>query len=549
MAHFKLKSLVFIMLFFALFLNANAVMGQDWYEKTNSANFNARYGHTSLEFNNQMYVIGGTDGTNYYNDVWRSSDGETWTNLGNASFSVREGHSAVVYNNQIWVIGGKNSSGNVLKDVWVSGNGTTWTQAGGTIPWSGRSHHTSVVYDDGSGDRIFVIGGVDNFGNGFPEVWDTNDGNVWNQRTNAAAWGNRSRHASEVFGGKMWVIGGELNFLPTNDVWSSSDGINWTQETANAIWTERMNHTSFVYDSKLWVLGGAKGLNGLSDIWYSSDGKNWNQKLSNGIFGGRHSHTSLIFNDGIENRMWIIGGIVPGNGNMNDVWFSSDFKGNYKLDYFNMEYLSGKNVEVTLECSCKLYGTGTCGSSVDVSIKIVDLDFLYKKSTPWYKGTLSCQLGTGKQKFTVAGNYNMSTYRRYFLGTADIFNNIPSDFLCTFADCFKMKILSNGKSKWYPGPFGMADMPNDGTSTYSKIAVEDYENAVNDLVDSATKDVFEQNTTATRITETASPKTIETKSTDSVSTKTIDSKSITKTTNSKRTATKTKSLAINKNFR
>ncbi|KAK3575720.1 hypothetical protein CHS0354_030052 [Potamilus streckersoni] len=74
-----------------------------------------------------MWVIGGYDGSEKYddfekyggsekkkkkkNDVWKSSDGITWT-LVNASagFSARYQHTAVVYDSAMWVIGGYDGS-------------------------------------------------------------------------------------------------------------------------------------------------------------------------------------------------------------------------------------------------------------------------------------------------------------------------------------------------------------------------------------------------------------------------------------------------------
>ena len=47
--------------------------GGGWQEATSSANWPARYAHTSLVYDNKMWVLGGYDGSNYLNDVWNSS--------------------------------------------------------------------------------------------------------------------------------------------------------------------------------------------------------------------------------------------------------------------------------------------------------------------------------------------------------------------------------------------------------------------------------------------------------------------------------------------
>jgi hypothetical protein len=68
-----------------------------------------------------MWVIAGTtDGTTCLNDVWHSTDGASWTEaVANAAFPVRQIHTSVVYNNKMWVIAGENSvSPYILNDVW-----------------------------------------------------------------------------------------------------------------------------------------------------------------------------------------------------------------------------------------------------------------------------------------------------------------------------------------------------------------------------------------------------------------------------------------------
>ena len=57
--------------------------------------------------------MGGSDGSSNFNDVWSSSDGATWDLVtGTAGWSARTGHTSVVYNNQIFVMGGYGSADN-----------------------------------------------------------------------------------------------------------------------------------------------------------------------------------------------------------------------------------------------------------------------------------------------------------------------------------------------------------------------------------------------------------------------------------------------------
>ena len=142
------------------------------------------------------------------------------------------GHSSVVFNNKMWVIGGSGKN-----DVWSSTDGTTWTQVSTGAQFSPRSDYTSLVFDN----KMWVIGGSDN--GVWPandDVWSSVDGKTWIQSTAGTKFSARETHTSLVFNNKMWVIGGinyypppGSNFLPRpdyrNDAWSSTDGDTWTQ--------------------------------------------------------------------------------------------------------------------------------------------------------------------------------------------------------------------------------------------------------------------------------------------------------------------------------
>jgi hypothetical protein len=182
-----------------------------WTQATAAAAFPARMFHSSVVFNDgsgeKIYVIGGQifDGTTAVtNDVWSSSDGITWTVVTPAAgFAARQYHSSVVYNNKIWVIGGQTSGGNV-NDVWYSPDGANWTQATAAAAFPVRNGHTSLVFDNGGGSRMWVIGGAG--AADYNDVWSSADGVTWTQATAASGWTGRKWHSSVVYGNKMWVI-------------------------------------------------------------------------------------------------------------------------------------------------------------------------------------------------------------------------------------------------------------------------------------------------------------------------------------------------------
>lgn len=92
-----------------------------WTEVNAGAEWRERYGHTSVAMpDGSILLMGGDDGYNYNNDVWRSTDyGATWTRVDeSADWSGRYGHTAVVLpDGSVILIGGKSGSA-YMYDVW-----------------------------------------------------------------------------------------------------------------------------------------------------------------------------------------------------------------------------------------------------------------------------------------------------------------------------------------------------------------------------------------------------------------------------------------------
>ena len=155
--------------------------GISWTRATNNAGWAARYSHSSVVFENKMWVLGGYDGIrpNYRkNDVWSSVDGTNWDSSYGCCRLVygRFGHSSVVFDNKIWVLGGWGRNLSIYNDVWSSSNGSSWTQVkpNDNAGWDARTLHTSIVFDN----KIWVLGG-DREGPLKNDVWSSVDGTVW----------------------------------------------------------------------------------------------------------------------------------------------------------------------------------------------------------------------------------------------------------------------------------------------------------------------------------------------------------------------------------
>jgi hypothetical protein len=210
-----------------------------------------------------MYVLGGQDfqipsfplfeGSQFFNDVWRSRDGVTWTQMTAAApWEGRAGLSAAVLDGALYVfagsvnddeaiVGGGPPAREYFNDVWRSrDNGRTWTEATGSAPWSKRAGAATVV----KGGHIYLLGGEVGFTCPptlptcappyFNDVWRSRDGDVWKQVTPAAGWSPRPGHKCEVLTGKIICFGGfGLPTNPTDAQWSGSGG-SWKQLAGNA---------------------------------------------------------------------------------------------------------------------------------------------------------------------------------------------------------------------------------------------------------------------------------------------------------------------------
>jgi hypothetical protein len=310
----------------------NPFGGFVWGAATTNASFPGRQFPNSLVYNNAMWIIGGYDtANNYLNDVWSSTNGSSWTNVlpdltggSSTQFIGRMEHTTLVYNNAMWVIGGDNGLlGGSLNDVWTSTNGSTWTQtasASSANIFPGRGNHASVVFNN----TMWVIGG---FGASSPyflnDVWASTDGANWYEATAGAAFSARQGHSSVVFNNAMWVIGGQSNSSYLNDVWTSTNGVNWTQVLANTNspgstqFSQRNYFACFVYNNAMWVVGGFANGALADDVWYSTNGSTWTEATAAAAFPKRDAQSGLVFN----NAMWVISG-AGSSTYLNDVWYS-----------------------------------------------------------------------------------------------------------------------------------------------------------------------------------------------------------------------------------
>jgi hypothetical protein len=198
--------------------------GLDWKQVAERTPFGARgYGEV-IVFQDKIWQLGSGQ------DVWNTVDGIHWTCVTeNAAYGNRTASAVAVFDGKLWLMGGKTPGANTPpekgyatvtthNDVWSSSDGETWTQVVEHAPWSPRQWFVAKVYRD----KLWIVGGHDNVNSAnLGDVWHTADGKEWHPFVSATTFSARHEPTAYVFQDSLWVIAG--NAWPVqNDVWRLS---------------------------------------------------------------------------------------------------------------------------------------------------------------------------------------------------------------------------------------------------------------------------------------------------------------------------------------
>jgi len=298
-----------------------------WQSITTEANWSRRDAHTAVVFKDRMWVLGGVGGdypayNETKNDVWASNDGKNWTlTKDNAPWRARRGHTSVVFQDKIWIMGGATGEEIFLNDVWASADGIEWERITRDAGWAPRKGFSAVVFNN----KIWIMSGASTRGVK-NDVWYSEDGKTWNLAIENAAWSNRYDIDIEIFNNKLWLSGGiytDGRWVGKRDVWVSSDGIVWELVNQQAPWLGRHGHCLVSFKDHLWIIGGWSGRSkGYNDTWFSKDGITWEKTTSLGPWQRREDHACLVF----QNQIFLMGGMPMDGIRENDVWQTDNVK-------------------------------------------------------------------------------------------------------------------------------------------------------------------------------------------------------------------------------
>ncbi len=285
-------------------------MDPNWIQATPAAAFPARFDPATVVFKNKLWVIGGSPYTRpATRDIWSSPDGKAWERVTDSAACLpRQGHTALVFKDRLWVIAGATPKGGSVfysrSDVWSSSDGVTWEKATDSAAFPTRVYHASSVFNG----KMWVLGGEDTrkVAKNHGDAWYSEDGSTWTL-ANASAFSPRAFLKSVVFQNKIWVLGGHGGGALPRDIASSSDGITWAP-VQGVTGFDPSNHffLSTVYSGQAWVHDQFKVLN-------TSDMVHWNTVTASGPF----ARLGLLELDG---KLWSIGTLTKGTVNVHPVY-------------------------------------------------------------------------------------------------------------------------------------------------------------------------------------------------------------------------------------
>jgi len=163
------------------------------------------------------YLYAGTYNSFWGGEVWRSSDGTTWTQVNTGGFAGDPNNQAVsslaVFGNYLYA-GTFNGHITAAAQLWRTPDGTTWTQ----VNADGFGDLDNVAVDSIAVFGDYLYAGTFNYSTG-GEVWRSSDGTTWTQ-VNTDGFGepnNSAVYSLAVFGNYLYA--GTYNDSTGGEIW------------------------------------------------------------------------------------------------------------------------------------------------------------------------------------------------------------------------------------------------------------------------------------------------------------------------------------------
>ncbi len=272
-----------------------------------ASKFQPRVSAAAVSFDGRLWVIGGTTDafstSGMKNDVWSSTDGESWTHVtANAGFSRRADFALAVFNGRMWVIGGIGVIGGgsvYLQDIWSSEDGINWTLEVADPAFGPGRDYLAVTFNG----RLWLYGGFADSHTGVPQgIWSSSNGVDWDFEA-VAPWNVNFDLTVTQLNDRLYAVGGVSPYK----VWSSADGVNWTIVRDGNGEHARVLHAAGVLNGRLYIAGGNRVDPGrrVNSVYSSDDGWNWIEEENTHPYFSPRTEMAYAVHEG---RLFLIGG-------------------------------------------------------------------------------------------------------------------------------------------------------------------------------------------------------------------------------------------------
>lgn len=233
----------------------------------------------------------------HHNDIWKSKDGVTWTKVtDNAPWGKRTDFNLLEFKGALWIMGGQYKQTGVntwFNDIWRSEDGEHWKKITDQGPWSKRLAHAVGVFNN----KLYLIGGhtpVNWHLN--QDIWESEDGKNWKLigMISDATLGNvQSRQGIDSqslisFNNQFFLLGGERasSFTAFNWVLNSTNGKDWKLAADNTPW-KNINYIysdflrPIIFKGNILLITRREDANkrAVLTLYSSKNGKNWKKEL------------------------------------------------------------------------------------------------------------------------------------------------------------------------------------------------------------------------------------------------------------------------------
>lgn len=248
--------------------------GKDWILRSVNP-FGARIGQSLIVFDDKMWMIGGYD-TDRGEDpmlgqIYNTTDGINWIEVNKHDLPIIFIDQAIVFNNKIFVFGGlfnpySTSSENPV--IYSSSNGIDWTLEASDVLDTYDAFASAIVFND----QLYLMNAFSPGNYALGEIWQSEDGRNWNRvRTRpifapypstGSSYPEQIAHATVVYNGYIWLIGGSAGGERHSEIWFSKDMITWNKYEGDYKFPPVSGLTALNFNNKIWFFGGKTGSSG-----------------------------------------------------------------------------------------------------------------------------------------------------------------------------------------------------------------------------------------------------------------------------------------------